>query len=235
MCLHLSTRSRHVRAAFSASSLQRPLVPMRFHRGICRDTCKIQDISSRLVSSCRAQLVARSRTTPQATWDEVDDAVYGPSDAGKESGDWAHLIARPEIGCVLLANPLLFNNSQTYFDKAVILVIDSSEQGSMGIILNKPSELRLKNMEDVVLENRFRIFAQNKVYLGGDVDGDGLYLLHEHGVPGAQQVCQPSTPALPLLPVRLQRARMHHKNKLAFTRPVSVQVRPVLGRRRGAL
>ena len=59
----------------------------------------------------------------------------------------------------------------------------------MGIILNKPSELRLKNMEDVVLENRFRIFAQNKVYLGGDVDGDGLYLLHEHGVPGAQQVC----------------------------------------------
>ena len=90
----------------------------------------------------------------------------------------------------------MFHNSQTYFDKAVILIIDSSEQGSMGIILNKPSELRLKNMEDVVLENRFTTFAQNKVYLGGDVDGDGLYLLHEHDVPGAQQVCNHSAHVL---------------------------------------
>lgn len=115
--------------------------------------------------------------------------MYGPSDAGKESGDWAHLIAQPEIGSVLLANPLLFHNAQTYFDKAVILVIDASEHGAMGIILNKPSELRLKNMEDLTLDNRFQTFAQNKVYLGGDVDGDGLYLLHEYDVPGVQQVC----------------------------------------------
>lgn len=142
---------------------------------------------------CRAQLVSRSRATPQASWDEIEDGSFG-GDAASESGeDWAHLIATPEPGCVLLANPMLFGSSQTYFEQAVILVIEHSEQGSMGIILNKPSELRLKQMEDVVLDSQFRVFAKNKVYLGGDVDADGLYLLHEHRVPGAAQVCRVSS------------------------------------------
>eukprot|EP00892_Ulva_mutabilis_P006118 jgi/Ulvmu1/3879/UM018_0100.1 len=137
----------------------------------------------------RAQLVSRSRTTPQASWDVIDDGTQtGGSAAGDGDEDWAHLIATPETGCVLLANPMLFGSSQTYFEQAVILVIEHSEKGSMGIILNKPSELRLKQMEDVVLDSQFRVFAKNKVYLGGDVDADGLYLLHEHHVPGAAQV-----------------------------------------------
>lgn len=138
---------------------------------------------------CRAQLVSRSRGTPQASWDELEDGSCGGESASKDGDeDWAHLISTPEPGCVLLANPMLFGSSQTYFEQAVILVIEHSDQGSMGIILNKPSELRLKQMEDVVLDSQFRVFAKNKVYLGGDVDADGLYLLHEHRVPGAAQV-----------------------------------------------
>lgn len=136
----------------------------------------------------RAQLVSRSRLTPQASWDEIEDGEFGGSASSDSGDDWAHLIATPEPGCVLLANPMLFGSSQTYFEQAVILVIEHSDQGSMGIILNKPSELRLKQMEDVVLDSQFRVFAKNKVYLGGDVDADGLYLLHEHRVPGAAQV-----------------------------------------------
>lgn len=153
---------------------------------------------------CRAQLVSRSRATPQASWDEIEDGECGGS-AGTDSGeDWAHLIATPEPGCVLLANPMLFGSSQTYFEQAVILVIEHSDQGSMGIILNKPSELRLKQMEDVVLDSQFRVFAKNKVYLGGDVDADGLYLLHEHRVPGAAQVWPHSALHNYRLPLRWQ-------------------------------
>lgn len=99
---------------------------------------------------------------------------------------------------------MLFGSSQTYFEQAVILVIEHSDQGSMGIILNKPSELRLKQMEDVVLDSQFRVFAKNKVYLGGDVDADGLYLLHEHRVPGAAQVWPHSALHNYRLPLRWQ-------------------------------
>lgn len=40
---------------------------------------------------------------------------------------------KPEKGCVLLAHPVMFANSQTYFHQAVIFIIEHSEtEGTYG-------------------------------------------------------------------------------------------------------
>ena len=52
----------------------------------------------------RARLVAGSRQTDEAS-------VEG-------AREWAHPVARPEKGCLLLAHPKMFADSQTYFNQA---------------------------------------------------------------------------------------------------------------------
>ena len=55
-----------------------------------------------------------------------------PADAA-----WAHSLPQPEHGCLLLANPLMFGASQTYFHMSVILVWAHDSRGSAGLILNR--------------------------------------------------------------------------------------------------
>ena len=56
-----------------------------------------------------------------------------------ESPPWAHVIGAPEKGCLLVAADREFRMSQQYFHQAVILVLEHHEQGSMGVILNRPT------------------------------------------------------------------------------------------------
>jgi putative transcriptional regulator len=69
----------------------------------------------------RAQLVASASGGAAAAHDEV----------------WAHAIPTPERGCLLLASPLMFLDSQTYFSQAVILILSHDAAGSVGVIINK--------------------------------------------------------------------------------------------------
>ena len=73
----------------------------------------------------RAALVSASNSSSGA-----------PETSNQAPEHWAHVLPGPEPGCLLLAHPLMFTTSQTYFNKAVILVFSHDANGSAGIILN---------------------------------------------------------------------------------------------------
>ena len=52
--------------------------------------------------ACRARLVATDR---------------GEQSSSQVQTHWAHNVAKPEKGCLLLAHPLMFSNSQSYFSQ----------------------------------------------------------------------------------------------------------------------
>lgn len=47
----------------------------------------------------------------------------------QSADEWAHIIPKPEKGALLLAHPLLFQNSQTYFHRAAILLLEHGDNG----------------------------------------------------------------------------------------------------------
>lgn len=129
------------------------------------------------------------------------DAAGSGSAAGAE---WAHVVPKPERGCLLLAHPLMFSDTQTYFNQSVIFMLEHDDtQGSYGLILNRPSRFRISealrqqaaaqgggagadSKEGSVLGS----FGDCRLYVGGDV-GDGMSLHMIHGQPGlaeAQEV-----------------------------------------------
>lgn len=105
---------------------------------------------------------------------------------------WAHPLVRPELGCLVLANQSTFTQQQQYFYCAVILVIQHDVDGTVGLILNRPTTF---TMGDVCKGNLYRVpgMEDNVLYMGGDVAGardDGLDVVNlMHGredVPGIE-------------------------------------------------
>jgi len=78
----------------------------------------------------------------------------------------------PSAGKVLISEPFL---KDFYFRRSVVLLADHSEEGSFGLILNKPVETRLN---DVLSE--FPDFNP-MIYLGGPVQTDALFFIHRLG------------------------------------------------------
>eukprot|EP00227_Mantoniella_beaufortii_P015131 CAMPEP_0197596210 /NCGR_PEP_ID=MMETSP1326-20131121/24570_1 /TAXON_ID=1155430 /ORGANISM="Genus nov. species nov., Strain RCC2288" /LENGTH=451 /DNA_ID=CAMNT_0043162673 /DNA_START=49 /DNA_END=1401 /DNA_ORIENTATION=+ len=87
---------------------------------------------------------------------------------------WAHTIAAPEKGCLLLAAEDEFKLGQQYFHQSVILLLEQNEKGSMGVILNRPTTY---NMGYVSGDNKGP-FAKNALYFGGDVGDGTVSFLH---------------------------------------------------------
>lgn len=122
----------------------------------------------------RARLVASSSTTSST----------GPTPTPNEP--WAHPLVSPEPGCILLASPLFFLNSQTYFHRAVILLFLHGSNGSAGLILNRPTEYRLHEVPSSGLPQELNPCT---VYLGGDVGANVVNVLHSiPGIVGAEEV-----------------------------------------------
>eukprot|EP00210_Caulerpa_lentillifera_P003152 g3012.t1 len=104
----------------------------------------------------RAQLVAESNSLERETW--------------------AHALPTPELGCLLLAHPLMFNQQQTYFNLAVIFIFVHGEEGSAGLILNKPTRYKLSDFS--LSRDIAEGFEDNTLFLGGDVGDTSLHLVH---------------------------------------------------------
>ena len=114
---------------------------------------------------------------------------------------WAHSIPAPETGALLLASPLLFHTTQQYFRQSVILLVEHSpHRGSVGLILNKPTQHRVSRINasspasisssspnpDPILP-----IALNPciLYMGGDVRVEGVNIIHSiPGVKGAEEI-----------------------------------------------
>lgn len=78
-------------------------------------------------------------------------------------------ITLPSKGKLLIAEPSIIGDIS--FNRAVILLAEYNENGSVGFILNKPLEFKLK---DFIPE----VTSDLPVYNGGPVEQDNLYFIH---------------------------------------------------------
>lgn len=78
--------------------------------------------------------------------------------------------ALPARGKILISEPFL---SDTNFSRSVVLLVDHTEEGSMGIIMNKKLPMMVN---DVVKE--FKYLNDIPLYRGGPVGTDTLFYLH---------------------------------------------------------
>lgn len=76
----------------------------------------------------------------------------------------------PSRGKVLISEPFLYDEM---FGRSVILLVDHSTDGTMGLVLNKPLSLSLN---DVLKE--FKDISNIPIYKGGPLSTDTLFYLH---------------------------------------------------------
>ena len=76
----------------------------------------------------------------------------------------------PSRGKVLISEPFLYDEM---FGRSVILLLDHSTDGTMGLVLNKPLPLSLN---DVLKE--FKDINNIPIYKGGPLSTDTLFYLH---------------------------------------------------------
>lgn len=88
---------------------------------------------------------------------------------------------KPEKGRLLIAEPSIIGDIS--FNRAVILLVEETETGFVGFIMNKPLEYSLG---DLIPE----INAGLKVYNGGPVEQENLYFIHRipHLIPGSFEI-----------------------------------------------
>jgi len=88
----------------------------------------------------------------------------------KENKKISHI--PPAAGRILISEPLL---QDFYFRRSVVLLADHSDEGTFGLILNKPVDVRFN---DVI--KGFPNFKA-PLYLGGPVQTSNLYFIHTIG------------------------------------------------------
>ena len=76
----------------------------------------------------------------------------------------------PSRGKVLISEPFLYDEM---FGRSVILLVDHSTDGTMGLVLNKPLPLSLN---DALKE--FKDISNIPIYKGGPLSTDTLFYLH---------------------------------------------------------
>ncbi|MFK5971712.1 MAG: YqgE/AlgH family protein [Flavobacteriaceae bacterium] len=77
---------------------------------------------------------------------------------------------KPNKGKLLIAEPTL--TGDVSFNRSIVLLVEHSEEGSVGFILNKPLEYTIN---DLVTD----IEMPFQVYNGGPVEQDNLYFIHK--------------------------------------------------------
>jgi putative transcriptional regulator len=88
---------------------------------------------------------------------------------------------QPAAGRVLIAEPFL---QGPYFGRSIVLLTEHNDQGSIGFVLNKSTELYPDEVLDDILS------FEGQLFVGGPVSSNTLSFLHTLGdrVPGAVKV-----------------------------------------------
>lgn len=86
-------------------------------------------------------------------------------------------------GCVLIAQ--YQSSCSDIFDQSLILIADHNNKGSVGFILNKSSDFTIHDLLPDV-------HAKFKIYLGGPVEPESLYFLHNvpHLIENSVKICE---------------------------------------------
>lgn len=78
----------------------------------------------------------------------------------------------PTKGRLLLSEPLL---RDFYFRRSVVLLIEHGDEGSFGVIINKPLKMKLNEVVNELSD------IDAPVYIGGPVASDKVFFLHTLG------------------------------------------------------
>ncbi|CAK9020498.1 unnamed protein product, partial [Durusdinium trenchii] len=137
-------------------------------RGLRRGTVRRASESLRDWRDFRAKLVQGSRkTTGLGT---------------RESSGWAYSTDLLEQGSVLLSVPGdYWALRRQYFAKVVMLIVDHHEKGTVGVVLNRPTQLTAADLDlsesELFTDSLFQFFGLTqglkdwKVWFGGDCEG----------------------------------------------------------------
>ncbi len=79
----------------------------------------------------------------------------------------------PIQGSILISEPFL---QDAYFQRSVVLLIEHTKHGSMGLILNKKTDLVVNSFF-----KEFDQYPQIPIYLGGPVETNRLFFIHSLG------------------------------------------------------
>ncbi|PNW80101.1 hypothetical protein CHLRE_08g377950v5 [Chlamydomonas reinhardtii] len=137
--------------------------------------------TARRAQAERRSLTAAARPTPQLQRPPYPPLVCGDS--------WAHPLPEPEQGCLLLAR----HDHMHFFTGAVILITSHDDAvGSVGYVLNKPSPLRVEELQVLGAASGFKdAFGSQRLHLGGPVHLDHVTLLHRFaGVGRAHKIAE---------------------------------------------
>ena len=78
----------------------------------------------------------------------------------------------PQKGRVIISEPFLQGN---YFSRSTVLLVDFSQTGAVGFILNKPFETNIMELKTLLPP------SVREVYAGGPVGNDSLFYIHTLG------------------------------------------------------
>ncbi|HOY30924.1 MAG TPA: YqgE/AlgH family protein [Bacteroidales bacterium] len=83
-------------------------------------------------------------------------------------------LVNPAQGKILVSEPFL---KDFYFKRSIVLLAEHNDDGTFGLVLNKPTEIRLS---EIINEKSFHMPEDfdNYVYLGGPVKTDSLFFIH---------------------------------------------------------
>ncbi len=92
-------------------------------------------------------------------------------------------LLKPFIGGIIVAEPFLRDQ---YFMRSTVLIVEFDEKGTMGFILNKPTENSLNEAVD-----EFPYFDA-QLYFGGPVETDTLFYIHTLGkkLKNSSHICE---------------------------------------------
>lgn len=79
----------------------------------------------------------------------------------------------PAQGSILISEPFL---QDAYFQRSVVLLVEHAEEGSMGLVLNKKTDLTVNALFSD-LENH----PQMPIYIGGPLSANRLFFIHSLG------------------------------------------------------
>ena len=78
------------------------------------------------------------------------------------------------LGKLLVAHPMI----NDFFHRSVVFIYQDDAQGTLGLVLNKPTKVPIKQ---VILERNMNYSGPEHLYKGGPVNESAVILLHEDG------------------------------------------------------
>lgn len=109
---------------------------------------------------------------------------------------WAHAVPGPEQGGLLIATSMVdagtSHSLPEHLWQTVIFLLEHSPNGTVGLVLNRPTILSLQKtmLRDEMGESRLRTsFAENRLYCGGEHKQEIISILHRYDTCGGQLIC----------------------------------------------